>query len=441
MVYNDLHNTVRDFCESLGFEKTYWIAYSGGLDSQVLLSLMSELRKTHPIHLRAIHINHQLSLNANSWALFCSKNAEKHGVFLDIKSITIACESGDSLEEVARNLRYQTFKNTMSEGDILLTAHHQDDQAETFFLQLMRGSGVKGLAGMPAKKAFSNGIHGRPLLDFPREILQQYAEKTGLEWIEDESNFDKKFTRNFIRHDVLSVLKSRWPSVASTISRSVFHCSEAKNLLEDYAEILFPSVIGSQKNLLSISKLLEKKPAEQRLILRYWLEKNGENSADSKNIEYIQMHIAQSASDAQGFMSLKKTEIRRFRDDLFCLKTSMSERFFSEKTWDFSDDLMLSATEKLSISRDKNRGLSPSIDAVSIRFRQGGEVAHVRGKQRHSLKNLLQEWGVPAWERDRIPLVYFEEKLISAVGYFIDPDYAAGENEIGLHLSFQINPL
>ena len=230
-----------------GLDKTYWVAYSGGLDSSVLLSLFAELRRQLPIKLKAIHINHGLSPNASTWASLCATQCQSLQISYLERSVQVNANDGESIEEVARKKRYAVFAKCLEDGDILLTAHHQDDQAETFLLQLLRGAGVKGLAAMPQVKAFARGQHMRPLLEFSRSHLQAYAKERQLVWVDDESNLNLDFARNYIRHQLMPVLLQQWEGASDVIARSAAHCAEAQALLEEYALTDCEKVKGSKR--------------------------------------------------------------------------------------------------------------------------------------------------------------------------------------------------
>src|SRR3990167_3364991 len=245
MLLNAITNFFNQF-ENASPQPMFWLGFSGGLDSQVLLTLCAEYQKKNPISLKVIHIHHGLHSDADQWAQHCADTCQQYGLDFINQAIQFKLKPGESLEETARNHRYAAFASFMQAKDILLTAHHQDDQAETVLLQLFRGAGVKGLAAMPAISAFNNGFHARPLLNFPRIVLQQYAEKHQLKWINDSSNDDKRLTRNYLRQEILPKLKERWPSVTNLLARSAAHCAEAQELLESISETELFKLVGSK---------------------------------------------------------------------------------------------------------------------------------------------------------------------------------------------------
>jgi len=431
-----LSQAVHNFYQHQGERKTYLIAYSGGLDSHVLLRLCRQLRKTLPLKLRAIHIHHGLSANADLWAAHCARVCQEYEIDFAVKTIHFEKNGSDSIEALAREQRYQAFAEYLQKDEILLTAHHQDDQAETVLLQLSRGAGIKGLAAMPVIKPFACGWHGRPLLSFQRVALQRYAELEQLTWIEDESNQNINLTRNFFRHHILYPLKERWPTIAATLSRTAMHCAEANQLLDEFAHLLLSTVAGGKANTLSVTKLLRLSSEKQKLLLRAWIAKLGFPALNTKKIEQVQETILKAGRDRIPRIAWANVVLRRFKDDLYlvrCLPVKIEQSFL----WDLSSALHLSPLGKLQVQKTLATGFSEAIGEVRVQFRQGGEKANIKDRGRHTLKNLFQEWGVPTWERDYIPLIFKGEKLIGAVGYFTDPDFTASTNEWGMTLRWE----
>lgn len=428
-----------EFFNRQGLDKTYWIAYSGGIDSHVLLALCAEFRRHSPIKLRAIHINHNLSPHAEVWSNHCKKICADYDVALTVREIKLDLQAGESLEEEARKKRYAVFTEYLDVDDVLLTAHHQDDQAETMLLQLLRGAGLKGLSAMPVIKSFAKGWHARPLLNVERADLQQYAQAHQLQWIDDESNQNIKLTRNFIRHQILSPLKERWPSTTKIISRSAAHCAEAQALLDQFSAELCEQVKGAERNTLSIQKLLTLDAAKQRLVLRTWINQLGFALPNADKLEAIRNDVFTAASDRMPRVIWDKVEVRSFRDDLYLISALEPHNLEQNYDWDLQRPLllpnigMLQAQQINGVNRLKN-----DIERVQVRFRQGGEMANLLNRGRHTLKNLFQEWGVPPWLRDRVPLLFADGKCIAAVGYFVDPEYAAIGDEGGWEIS--LNP-
>ena len=249
----------------------YWVAYSGGCDSTVLLHALAALRDQLPVELHALHVNHNLHEAAPTWAAHCRAVCETLAIPLTEVNVDARAAKGESPEAAARAARYCIFTDVLKAGDGLLLAHHRDDQAETLLLQLLRGSGPRGLAAMPAHRPQGAGWLGRPLLSFSRQELCRYAEAEKLQWIDDPSNFDTDFDRNFLRQRVLPLLQERWPAAATTLGRAAEHQAEAAELLHQLAEEDWQLTAGPQADTLQIDSLLRLTPDRQRNVLRYWI--------------------------------------------------------------------------------------------------------------------------------------------------------------------------
>ena len=412
-------------------EKTCWIAYSGGLDSHVLLTLCYQYRLQNLIHLKAIHINHGLNKEAFNWSCHCRKNCEDLQIDYVEFNIHIDSKSGDSLEEEARKKRYACFSECIKEGDFLLTAHHQDDQAETFFLQLFRGAGLKGLSAMPIFTSFFRGFHGRPLLSFSRNDLKEFALLHQLKWIEDESNINFKFNRNYIRHELMPVICKRWPNVATVISRSAEHCAEAQHLLESISELELEQIKGRFDHTISVDKLANFNPSKQRLLLRTWIAQRQFPLPNTRKLLNLQNVMLHARKDKSPCVAWGHVEMRRYRDDLY-LMTVIPELSTDAASciWNIQKPCHYQGLGTLYAVLEHGSGIKVHINQLHVRFRVKGESVHFAGRV-SSLKKLFQEYGVPPWERYRIPLLFHENKLIEIPGYVIDHRFIAKNQESG----------
>lgn len=411
--------------------KRCWLAFSGGLDSSVLLALCKNLG----MDVRAIHVNHGLSPHAKSWSSHCKKICEAYQVPFIECAISLDLKAGESLEEAARNKRYAVFSDQMQEEDVLLTAHHQDDQAETVLLQLLRGAGPKGLAAMPAIKPFAKGYHARPLLEFSRAQLQAYAKESGLSWIEDESNEDDSLSRNYIRREIMPRLKARWPAAHVSISRSAAHCAENQMLLEDFSRQ--GDVKGSRENTLSVSKLLQVVVESQKHYLRTWIHGMKYPLPNARKMETILKTVLAASWDSSPRVEWGPVVLRRYRDDLYLL--SRPEVVDTERLveWKLDRELILANIGVLKTESRQGMGLRAEVSAVQVGFRKGGEVLESLRRGRRTLKNFFQEWGVLPWEREFTPLLYVGEKLIAVAGYWLHEDFAVKEGEVGREIVFR----
>jgi tRNA(Ile)-lysidine synthase len=434
----NLDIALKNFCEQQGFARTYWIAYSGGLDSHVLLHLFAKLKNSFPLQLKAVHINHSLSPNANSWQLHCANVCSELAIEFVTVTVQAKALSGESPEEKAREKRYEVLSGLLAPNDLLLTAHHQDDQAETLLLQMLRGSGPKGLAAMPVMKPCGAGLQARPLLSFTRAELSEYAKTQQLVWIEDESNGDINFSRNYLRREIMPLLKTRWPSVTETFARVASHCAEMQTLCDEMGAADLALAAGSMPDTLSVSYLLTLSPARQRQALRMWIKQLNHLVPDTIKLQQIQREILNARSDKNPHVAWKNVDCRRYRDDIFVMKRLPASMAAQILPWNLQQPLKLSDVGILSAQLKQGEGMRADFENVTVRFRQGGEVCQLPKRNfTSSLKKLFWEWNVAPWERPRVPLIFVGEKLAAAPGYFIGEEFLARENENGYLLSFE----
>lgn len=412
---------------SLTLARHFLVAYSGGLDSHVLLYSLAQLRKAHPeIALRAIHFHHGLNTQADDWVTHCREVCAGLGVDYQWEYLTLSPKKGESLENLARTARYKALNRALERGssdEVLLTGHHQNDQVETLLLQLLRGAGPKGLAAMLSSSSFAHTKLIRPLLDFTRSSLEAYAKTHQLQWIEDASNQDLRFDRNFIRHKLLPLVQKRWPSALTTLARSASHCAEASMLLAQTADSELLTLQGSAPHTLSVQNLRALSPHKQSLVIRRWLEHRHLPIPSQTKLMQIIHEALPCRDDAMPKVQWQGAEIRRYRDDLYAFAPFSLFNPSLIISWDLKTILKLPSDLGVLIPQECKQSPLYKGGSITVRFRQGGEYCRPLGsKMRRSLKNLFQEWGIPPWQRERIPLLYQEEKIIQIIGYCVCTD-------------------
>ncbi len=404
------------------------VAYSGGLDSHVLLHALSRLRH-HGLKqsILAVHIDHGLQDESAQWAQHCEAVAYELHIPIKCQQVVVDQQKGLSLEAAARAARYLALASYLSEQDVLLTAHHENDQAETLMLQLLRGAGPKGLAAMPLKKSFSRGWHVRPLLFVSKQGFLQYARQNKLEWIEDPSNQLDKFDRNFWRNKVNPVIQQRWPSQAKTLCRAARLQAETVGLLDEVAAEDLARVENNQLGTLVIEKLKGLSEARMKNCLRYWIKQSGLPAPSEIKLNTLCGQMLTAKQDAQPSVTWGGGEIRRYQGELYAMEPLAEFDHKQVVAWaDTSKPLLIAGLKtSLSINLLKAEGLWIAKDRpISIRFRQGGEVIKPAGRGiQKDLKKLFQEWGVPPWERARVPLIYFGEELVAVYKFTIADDF------------------
>lgn len=428
---------LQNFFSSYQNIEKFYIAYSGGLDSSVLLHAMHSAKL--PIH--AVHVNHHLQQESNSWQQHCENVCNKLAVPLSVQHAQITKTPQKSLEESARNARYELLQQSLGVGSAIVTAHHQDDVAETVLLQLLRGSGPAGLAAMPACKKLSIGVHLRPLLSCSRHDLLEYAKLTKLMWIEDPSNEINDFDRNYLRNEIMPMMIERWPAARQTLSRSaslqvdVLSCLQELAVIdikaatiEETASVTTAVANGQTVQVLDVKALQTLSSERLNNALRYWVSSNGMRVPSKKVLQQIVSDIVlKQEMDSSPLQSWGEGEIRRFRNRLYVMQPLTPHDANQKIRWKIDQPLYIASLNRTLLPedlKDSKLSLPEGAEELTVRFRTGGERLKPNGSNQHrSLKNLLLEAGIPPWERARIPLLFYNEQLISVLGYWnVKPD-------------------
>jgi tRNA(Ile)-lysidine synthase len=411
------------------------VGLSGGLDSVVLLDLLHQTQVIDLFELFAIHVNHQLSPNAKLWAQFCAELCAQKNIPLHIETVNVARDSGLGVEATARAARYTAFKK--QNADIIALAHHADDQAETLLLQLLRGAGVKGAAGMPLLSDSKPALL-RPLLDVTRNELEHYAAQRGLKWITDESNADIRYDRNYVRHEVMPQIEKRFPAYRATLGRAAQHFAEASALLDELAAIDASGAI--QGDQLAQSAFAQLSEARAKNLLRYFLAQHDVNMPQTSRLDELVRQLQTCERDAEVSVELGEHEVRAWRGHIYVLPTSVSVEDF-QLTWNGEAELKLpSNLGVLKFTSTKRSGISAAklnSQAVTVRHRSGGETLQLAANRpRRTLKNLLQESDMPPWQRERLPLLFCGDDLVWVPGIGIDLHYQAVSEELAYRVDW-----
>ena len=419
----------------------YCVAFSGGLDSSVLLALMNSIVAEWPdAALRAIHVNHGLYADADRWQSAAQAAAQKLGVEFSAIRVVVAEDAPGGVEAAARDARYRALADAMVSGEVLVCAHHLDDQLETFLLQLMRGAGPAGLAAMPVVRDLGPGLLLRPLLSVSRDELSDWARRNAIGWCEDSSNRNQQFARNYLRHRILPLLRERWPSVAGSAARSAAHCAEAESLLAELAAHDLgdpPGETGYPVAVLSTGKFDGLSAARVRNLLRYWIRSEGYPVPGHGRLGEIIDSVVAARADAEPLVRWGDTELRRYRDRLYLMPSrgAAPDRVLA---WDTDKPLALPGSmgrlELATADSDcpdeviANRLLERH---CTVRFRGGGEHFRPAGGRRKPLKKWLQEKGIPPWMRSRLPLVFCADRLVWVPGIGCAEELLARAGEDG----------
>ncbi|MGH8593762.1 MAG: tRNA lysidine(34) synthetase TilS [Gammaproteobacteria bacterium] len=410
----------------------YLLAISGGVDSMVLLHALVALPHAQR-KVSAIHINHGLSPDSQARAGLCQRVCARLAVQITVLAIDARPPPGESPEAWARDLRYAALENVMRPGDMILTAHHRDDNCETLLLQLLRGAGPHGLAAMPECRSFDCGWLGRPLLCYSRDQLEIYASRHGLEWIDDASNRDLRYARNFLRQRVMPSLKQRWPGCASTLTRAAKRQAEAAMLLDRLAEGDLRGAV-EQPNVLGVAPLKSLEGPRLRNALRFWIRRLQFSLPSEAKLDQIVQTVLGARPDASPCVHWHEAEVRRYRNTVYLLAPSRELGPPSVCTWT-PDETLSIAGGTLYAVRALGRGIKASAcegGRLEVRLRRGGERCRPAGHAHHKpLKKLLQEAGIPPWVRKRIPLIFLQGELVAVSGLWVCHPFSAGADESG----------
>ncbi len=399
---------------------TLFIAYSGGIDSHVLLHLCATQARWQG-KIVAIHVNHGLQASAEQWGEHCRHQAGLLGVEYLGLAVDAKATSGESPEAAARNARYQALRKLLRADDYLLLAQHREDQMETVLLQLFRGAGVQGLAAMPVSAPFGSGHLLRPLLNTSKADILAYARRHQLDWVEDPSNLSSDFDRNFLRNEIVPLLKQRWPALDKTVTRSAQHCGEAFNLLQRWSINMLGDRFDATDRSLALEGLDRLSDAQNNLLFRHWFSLLGLKPPSEAQLQTIKQQFLYGRDDAVPQVRLQGRSFQKYRQRLFCLNPSQPLPLPYE--WP-ADLAVLELNNGYFLSRHPAAsGISQPLwhtGKITLKPRSGGEKIKLPGRNgRHDLKKLFQEAGIPPWERQSRPLIYLNDRLAAVAGLWV----------------------
>lgn len=409
-------------------EGRIFVAYSGGVDSHVLLHLCAQPAAWRD-KVTAVYVHHGLQAAADDWAVHCRQQAQALGVAFLQLNVDAHAQAGESPEAAAREARYRVLKPLMQSDDVLLLAQHREDQMETLLLQLFRGAGVAGLAAMPVCTPFGKGCMMRPLLAVSKAAILEYATEQQLDWVEDPTNQSSDIDRNFLRHQIVPLLKQRWPSLDKTVARSARHCGEAHTLLGAWARDAMNELIEPHDASLRLEKLTLFSDERSKHLLRIWLTDRGLKAPSEAVLDAIFHQLIAARDDADPSLVLQGFHLKRYRQRLVCLPSSALEPLQVACHWPADLERVSLGQGGQCWRRTAKQGIAQRIwqqSTITLRPRQGGEKLKLPGRTgRHALKKLYQEVAIPPWERSIRPLVYVDDRLAAVAGLWVD-EWACG---------------
>lgn len=425
-----------DILPALRGHRQLLVALSGGLDSTVLLHLLCQLRNEADLTLRALYVHHGISRYADEWLSHCQALCQRWQVPFIARRVHLT-DSGKGTEAEAREKRYQALAESMLPGEALITAQHQDDQCETLLLALKRGSGPAGLSAMPGELAFNHSVILRPLLGFSRQQLEAYARHHQLSWIEDDSNQDDSYDRNFLRLRIVPLLRQRWPYFARSAARSAALCAEQESLLDELLAEQLRAVTGPDGEL-QLAELHGMSQVRRAALLRRWFALHGAVMPARDALRRVWDEVAMSREDASPRLRFGEHEVRRFRGALWWVALRASQRQ-TVLAWPAPyGPLMLPEGLGQVMFAASGMAVRPprEDEPVSVRFQASGMI-HMAGRPHgRTMKKLWQELGVAPWRRETTPLLFYGEQLIAAAGVFVTRE-GLGEGDHCWYLRWQ----
>ncbi|MEO6518992.1 MAG: tRNA lysidine(34) synthetase TilS [Pseudoxanthomonas sp.] len=409
------------------------VGLSGGLDSTSLLHALAHDDQVRTHGLRAVHVHHGLQSAADEWASRCLLLCESLDIQLQVVAVEVDRLSGEGLEAAARKARYGAFERSLGEHEVLVTAHHRDDQAETFLLRALRGSGPDGLAAMRPWRKFAAGLHWRPLLDTPRSELLAYAIHHDLAWIEDPSNEDLHHSRNFLRQRILPLLRERWPQLDAAFARSAVLSADAVELLARDDALALATAQTPDPYAVSASALLQLDMLRRARVLRRWIDQLGFPPLPGEGVAQLETDLLPARADARARFEWRGAVIERWRDLLHVqyLKAPLPADWGVE--WDGRGPLPLPGGDVLQLE-----GATALPTPLRVFARRGGERITLPGRtQSRTLKNVLQQLGIPPWEREVLPLLSAGDGLVAVADLAYSDEFDAWLRAAGARLHWR----
>lgn len=406
-----IESTWIDFFNSF---ETIIVGYSGGLDSTVLLHAINTIPSLKP-KILAVHVNHGISEETSKWQAHCQNFCAHYGIPFNSKQICL--KGTTNIEARARKKRYDIFSSYMNKNTCLVLAHHQNDQAETLMLQLFRGTGIDGLSAMIPKRSFQEGILARPLLKYKRIQLENYANSLSISYIHDKSNDETLYNRNFLRHEIIPLLEKRWPALINNLARTAKYCQSIKQHLDQITIENYQSQNLSGSTL-DIKHFETFDNFQISNLLCIWLKNNQLQIPSTKFIRQCIDELIFAKTDKNPLLRCGNKFIRRYHDKLYLVKSKTNKSAEALSWSTFPEPLIIPERGVELIYQNHDNSASIKLNQVTVCFRKGGETLRLKG-QGKKVKKLFQEWNIPPWERENIPLIFEQNTLIAIANYAV----------------------
>ncbi len=418
--------------------KQRWIVgYSGGVDSTVLLYSLLQLAQSESLPpILALHVNHHIHPDSAIWAKQCEEFCANLKIECQIHDVIVDQSHPKGLEAAAREARYQVYTQVITSDDLLLLGHHLDDQAETLLIQTFRGGGVHGLAAMSSLREIGAGQMLRPLLETTRSMIESYAKRAGLTWIEDPSNQSHQHERNFIRHKIMPMLLQRRAGVNRVLARSAEHFAEAAQLLDELAEHDLEQASEGGLTVINLDSIQQHKPSRQDNLLRYWVYRCSGNYPSSQQLKALKNDVIAAKVDAQPQLQFGDYQVRRFHNHLYWLPQLPQPPVSYPIGIDKPVIELPQGCGTLELKTEIGNGLSlkhlKQASTIEVIWRKGGESLLLKDGHHHRLKKLYQQQNSPPWERDLRPMIAINGEIVQIASLWSHANYEAKADEPGL---------
>ncbi len=408
------------------------VAFSGGLDSSVLLHAIATSPGIELSAVQAVHIDHGLHERSRDWSGQCAAFAAQLSIPFQAVGVQVTGVAEFGPEGAARRARYAALTTILRSGDLLLTAHHADDQAETLLLRALRSAGLEGMAAMRPIRPLGVAQLGRPLLDTPRHEILGYAQRHQLQWIEDPSNADLRLDRNFLRHQVLPLLESRWPQARRALVDTARNLRAAESAARAELDRRVKSASGNAPDRIRIIDVQRYPDEEAATLIRHWLIGCNLPPPPPRVLDDLLTQLAQAHAERNVRVCWPGGELRRYRGELFAMRPQIRSSAIAAREWILPERLDIGDGRQLSIE-----GTTPP-RRLNVRSRLGGEsLCIAANRPRRELRLLFQEHDIPPWQRERLPYICEGDRLIAVGSAFLDYEFDQWLQQRGAKLAYR----
>ena len=391
----------------------FLLAISGGSDSLFLLKMVHELSSKYNYYIRAIHVNHNFSPNSGDMENYCVNACKEYDVELVIKNLN--CNTKSNIEDHLRNQRYREIFTAMNDNEALILGHHFDDQIETFFYRLFRGSSPNGLSCMKEISERESRKICRPLLSFSKKTIEKYVKEKKIEFIHDLTNNDTSFDRNYIRKNIIPNVKARWSGFSKVMKHNIMLQNSYKNIANDYCKVIFDHVVSNKQVDINLLKSYPK--YLHGIFLRYFMSQTINYELSKNELSSILKLFYSDNNDYPKLILKNNLSIIRYNNFFYIIEDKIKNNL-SEQLWDLNEDISF-GDFRLTINELKDKGIYDCLckkAPIILRNVKGKERMMLNKHNHQKLKKIFQAKNIPLWERQRFILLFSQNELLVACG-------------------------